>query len=226
MAFGDWVSSSSTWYATDGASPRALASHTVTAGNFCTLTIHLDGTGDSASVADDKFNPNWKRIGSTQAIGGSITHEFWYCYNMIAGATIVTVTSTNGNALRAFANEWVGPGSSFDVGDQTVSAPGTGASVSSGATPTRSSATELVVGSLVLDAGIGITADTGNGWVDRNPGFNDLGQESQLFTSVGTQAATWTAGSNWGVIVKTFQASAGAGVAAAVIRNPLLYWFR
>jgi hypothetical protein len=93
--------------------------------------------------------------------------------------------------------------------DQTAHAQGNSAAPNSGATPTTTSANELVFAAMGLPARYSGTQTAGSGYtlLQNDTGTSPAANESMLVTSTGSYAATFklSNGDNWTAIVATFK---------------------
>jgi hypothetical protein len=153
---------------------------------------------------------------------GSSDFNLYYAKNITGGAGSVTVnmSGTTGFAVNAAAREYAGLDTTAPL-DQVAKATDGGAqatSVSSGATPTTTQASELVVGAVTENGGGVITVGAGfsNLSTAGTSGTYKIGLEDLIVSSTGAQTATFTltAGNSWASQAVTFKAAAGTSFIA------------
>jgi Putative Ig domain len=109
--------------------------------------------------------------------------------------------------------------------DQAASAQGNGSNPNSGATPTTTTASELVFGGLGLASSYSSSQTAGSGFtmLENNTGTSPAANEFMLVSSTGSYAASFTLGGspNWDALVATFAAPTPPVVSTASLPNGL-----
>ena len=133
-----------------------------------------------------------------------MTIYIWYVPVCIGGANTVTITPSTTASLEIHVSEWSGLATASPV-DQTISAAGTGTSVSS------TSQTTTMSGELIFGYGwVMNTASAGAGFTPINLVNGDL-DEYQIQATAGSIAATFTQTSGtWFALMATFKPAAGS----------------
>jgi len=198
-----------------GATTLVMTVASTASGDLLTLPIAYTGVTNSiSSVIDNKGN-TWNARDPQ-----SLSPDLGVMYdspNATAGVTTVTVTFANSCVASAIFREYTGVGNAID---KHVSANGTSAAPSSGATATTTSANELVLGWYAgiatggtPTAGAGFGNLTTNGAVAQVSAIEDLNQ-----TGMATQTATFTITSaKWICGVATYALSPPASIGGLAI---------
>jgi hypothetical protein len=180
-----------------------------TAGNLILAFVRMSTTSQTVTLSDTAGNAYVEAVAQVQDTDGSQVHLF-YAMN-IAGAAANTVTatfsSTNNHPWLAIY-EFNGLSTTNPL-DQTASAQANSTAPSSGATPTTTSANELVFAAMGLPANYSGTQTAGSGYtlLQNDTASSPAANESMLVTSTGSYTATFTLSGNadWSTIVATFK---------------------
>ena len=171
---------------------------------------------------DSAGNTYIQAAAQVQNADGSQVHLF-YAKNILgAAANTVTATfsSTNNHPCLAIY-EFKGLSTTNPL-DQTATAQGNGSTPSSGATPTTTSANELVFGAMGLASTYSGSQTAGSGFtmLENDTASSPAATEFMLVTSTGSYTASFTLSSNpnWTGLVATF-ATAGPVVTTTSLPN-------
>lgn len=199
-----------------GASSNLAFGSNVTAGSALFLYVGNYPSGIS-SVSDSQGN-TWQKADGV-GDGGINFGEVWYALNAAAGATTITIspTSTSGNYLTAWAQEWSGVQTSGAL-DRTGTATNTNTVSTSLATQ---QADELLLTVAVADTGAaninwGTPTDyTLVGRENDSNNYTGLQAAYRVVAATGTQSATHTvsgiATSAVDAVIATFRLASSGG---------------
>jgi hypothetical protein len=171
-----------------------------TAGNFLIITGTAARPRSSLTISDTAGDVFVTALGPVSDPSQDVTAYIWYVANAKGGANTVTITPTGGaDALELHVSEWFGINSASPV-DQTASATGSGASISSGAqTTTRNG--ELIYGYTFPNG----NSSPGSGFTGLSLVDGDW-DEYQIQPVAASVAATFTQqpAANWFALMVTF----------------------
>jgi hypothetical protein len=199
------------------AGPLTLVSTTFTtantAGNLIIAFVRMSTTTQTAALSDSHGNAYVQAVAQVQSSDGSQVRLF-YARNILAGPNTVTATFSGSNNHPWLAvYEYSGLSTTVPL-DQTASAQGNSVAPSSGATPTTTSASELVFAAFGLPASYTGTQAAGTGFAILNNVANTgatqvstAATESRQVAATGPQTGTFNLGTvaNWSAIVATFK---------------------
>lgn len=210
------------------ATPLTTSAITTTSTNLLVAGISYDsGTLNTITgITDSKGNTWLKAI----ELDAAALLSLWYCAGITGGSGHTLTIAYNdgvGSAISCVLQEFSGVATSSPL-DKTISAQGTSAAPSSGATATTTQADELVIG-LVGWAGATSTASLGSGYTNlAQVALADAStaMESKIVAATGAQTAAMTLGASrdWAAICATFKAAAGGGGSVAS-RTGLMAFF-
>lgn len=178
----------------------------------------MSGIVESVSTVTDNAGNLYTKADSV-ALGSGGDTELWYAKNADPTTSVVITFSGSTLTKSIFVREYSGMDRTSFVFDRTASTSGSGTSVSSGATSSTQTATELVVCSATC-LGTNPTLSVGAGFGNFTSqtilaGTSLHAIEDQTVTSIGTQTGIMTAGGTlpvWDVEVSTFVISPGRGM--------------
>ena len=179
-----------------------------TSGNLILAFVRMSTTSQTVTLADSAGNTYVEAVAQAQTSDGSQIHLF-YAKNSLGAPNTVTATfsSTNNHPWLAIY-EFRGL-NTINPLDQTASAQGSGTTPNSGATPTTTSANELVFAAMGLPSSFRGTQTAGAGFsfLQQDTSTSPAANESMLVISTGSYTATFTLGgsANWTAIIATFQ---------------------
>ena len=176
-------------------------------GNLILAYVRMSTTTQTVKLSDTAGNTYIQAVAQVQNADGSQVLLF-YAKSIFGGANTVTATfSANNNHPWLAIYEYKGLNTTSPL-DKTAHAQGSSAAPSSGATPTTTSANELVFAAMGLPARYtgSQTAGTGFTLLQNDTGTSPAANESMLVTSTGNYTATFTLSNadNWTAIVATF----------------------
>ena len=179
-----------------------------TSGNLIIVCVRMSSTSQTVTVTDSAGNPYVEAVAQVQTLGTSQVHLF-YAKKILGAANTVKATFSSANVHPWLAiYEYQGLNTSNPL-DQTASAQGNSAAPNSGATPTTTSANELVFGAMAVPATYPGTQTVGSGFtlLQQDISTSHASNESQLANSTGSYAATFvlSKGTYWAAIVATFK---------------------
>ncbi len=193
-----------------------------TAGNLILAFVRMSSSLQTVTLSDSAGNTYIQAAAQVQNADGSQVHLF-YAKNILgAAANTVTATfsSTNNHPFLAI-DEFKGLSTTNPL-DQTATAQGNGSTPSSGATPTTTSANELVFGAMGLASTYSGSQTAGSGFtmLENDTASSPAATEFMLVTSTGSYTASFTLSSNpnWTGLVATF-ATAGPVVTTTSLPN-------
>jgi hypothetical protein len=179
-----------------------------TAGNLILAFVRMSTTSQTVTLSDSAGNTYVQAVAQLQTSDGSQIHLF-YAKNILGAPNTVTATfsSTNNHPWLAIYEE-KGLNTTNPL-DQTAHAQGGNTSPNSGATPTTTSANELVFAGTGLPSSYTGTQTAGSGYtlLQNDTATSPAANESMLVISTGSYAATFTlsTSANWSAIVATFK---------------------
>jgi hypothetical protein len=204
----------------NGAGPNAKAfGSNVTAGNL--IVVATRGTSyTGAWTVSDNLGNTYTEIGTGQATPAGNGCRLFYAKNITGGACTVSIGAAGqnyrGEMIEISGLDTVSP---LDV---TTKASGTSTTPSSGATGTRSQASEILIGMVGTDGGNTFTAGTNFTLRQANTDIA-LQIEYQIVSAAGTDAATMTLGSSagWSATIASFKAAATGRLSRPSLLNGL-----
>jgi hypothetical protein len=179
-----------------------------TPGNLIIAFVRMSTSTQTVALTDTAGNIYVQAVAQVQTADGSQVQLF-YAKNILGAANTVkaTFSATNNHPWLAIY-EYQGLNTVNPL-DQVASAQGNGATPSSGATPTTTSASELVFAGFGFPASYTGTQAAGAGFtlVQNDTGTSPGADESMLTTATGTYTGTFNLSSiaNWSAIVATFK---------------------
>ncbi len=195
-----------------------------TAGNLIIAFVRMSTASQTVTVSDTAGNTYADAVAQAQTTDGHQIHIF-YAKNIRSGANTVTASysATNNHPWLAIY-EYRGLSTTNPL-DQTAKGQGSGTAVSTGATPTTSSANELVF------AGAGFVNNY-SGTVTAGPTYalqlQDVGNsraanEAAFTVSQASVTGSFTLSSstNWSAVVATFSTTAMTGPPPSITTNSL-----
>ncbi len=194
-----------------------------TAGNLILAFVRMSTSSETVTLTDSAGNTYVQAATLTQNADGHQLHLF-YAKN-ISGAAANTVTATfswiNNHPYLAIY-EFKGLSTTNPL-DQTATAQGNSSAPSSGATPTTTSANELVFGGAGMASTYTGTQTAGSGFtmLENDTANSPAATEFMLATSMGSYTASLTLSNspNWSFLIATF--AAGGPVAPVVTTGSL-----
>jgi hypothetical protein len=180
-----------------------------TAGNLILAFVRMSTTSQTVTLTDSAGNKYVEAVAQVQTAGTSQAHLF-YAKNISGGAanTVKATFSSNNTHPWLAIYEFKGLSATNPL-DQTAHAQGSNAAPSSGATPTTTSASELVFGGMVVPGAYPGTQTVGSGYtlLQQDTATSHASNESKLLTSTGSCTATFTLSSsaNWAAVLATFK---------------------
>jgi len=179
-----------------------------TQGNLIVAFVRMSTTNQPVSVTDSAGNTYIDAVSQSQAADGHQVHVF-YASKIASGANTVkaTFSGTNNHPFLA-VYEYTG----VITLDRIAAAQGSSASPSSGATPTTSSANELVFAATGLPASYTGTVSAGSGFtiLKQDTGTSRAADEGEIVSATGsfTGAFSLSSSANWTAVVATFSGGA------------------
>ena len=177
-------------------------------GNLIIAFVRMSTSTQTLTVTDTAGNTYVEAVAQAQIADGSQVHLF-YAKSIPGVANTVTATfsSTNNHPWLAIY-EYKGLNASTPL-DQIAQAQGNSTTPSSGATPTTTSANELVFAGFGFPASYTGTQAVGAGYtlIKNDTGTSPAANESILATATGSFTATYglSSSANWSAIVATFK---------------------
>jgi hypothetical protein len=176
-------------------------------GNLIIAFVRMSTASQTVTVSDTAGNTYADAVAQPQTTDGHQIHIF-YAKNIRSGANTVTASysGTNNHPWLAIY-EYSGLSTTNPL-DQTAKGQGSGTAVSTGATPSTSSANELVfaaAGFVNNYSGI-VTAGAGYSLQQQNTAKSRAANEVQLAVSAGSFTGTFSLSSstNWSAVLATF----------------------
>jgi hypothetical protein len=179
-----------------------------TAGDLIVVFVRMSTAVQTVSLSDSAGNTYFQAATQTQTTDRSKVYLF-YAKNSVAAANTVTATfsATNNHPWLAIY-EYKGLSTTAPL-DQTASAQGSSSAPSTGATPTTTSANELIFAGTGLPSSYTGTQAAGSGYtmLEKGTGKAPAGNESVLATATGSFTGTFTlsGSANWSAIIATFK---------------------
>jgi subtilisin family serine protease len=194
---------------------------TNTAGDLIIAFVRMSTTSATVNVTDTLGNTYVDAVAQVQDNDHSQVHVF-YAKNILSGANTVKATFSSSNSHSWLAIfEYAGMNTANPL-DKTAHAQGHSTVPSTGATPTTTSANELVFAGFGLPSSYTGTQTAGTGYtlVQNDTGTSPAATESMLVTSTGSYTATFSlnSSSNWSAVVATF-AGGGIGITTTSLPN-------
>jgi len=192
-----------------------------TAGNLIIAFVRMNTTSATVNVTDTLGNTYVDAVAQVQSNDHSQVHLF-YAKNAFGGANTVKATFSSSNSHPWLAiYEYAGLNAATPL-DKTAHAQGRSTSPSTTATPTTTSANELVFAGFGFPSAYTGTQTAGSGYtlVQNDTGTSPAATESKLVTSTGSYTATFNLNSsaNWSAVVATF-AAGGIGITTNSLPN-------
>src|SRR4029077_7994180 len=182
---------------------------TNTAGNLILAFVRMSTTSQTGTLSDTANNTYVEAVAQVQNTDGSQVHLFYAINILGAAANTVTATFSSSNNHPWLAIYEFNGLSITNPLDQTASAQGNGTAPSSGATPTTTSANELVFAAMGVPSSYSGTQTAGSGYsfLEQDTASSPAANESMLVTSTGSYTAVFTLSANtdWSAIVATFK---------------------
>ena len=178
-----------------------------TTGNLIIAFVRMSTTTQTVSVTDSVGNVYADAVSQAQSSDGHQVYVF-FAKNIKGGANTVTATfsSTNNHPWLA-AYEYSGLSTTNPL-DQTAHAQGSSAVLSTGATGSTASASELVFAATGLPSSYTGTTSVGTGYtlLQQNTSTSRAANEALLATATGSFTGTFSLSSsaNWSAVVATF----------------------
>ena len=180
-----------------------------TAGNLILAFVRMSTTSQTVTLADNAGNTYIQAVKQPQNSDGSQGCLF-YAKSILGAATnTVTATFSSANSHPWLAIYELQGLSTTNPLDQIASAQGNSTAPSSGATPTTTSANELVFGASALPPlPRERTAGSGFTMLEQDTANSPAGSEFMLVTSTGSYSATFamSKSTNWSALAATFAA--------------------
>ena len=186
----------------------------ITAGNFIIIGWRVGATGRTVTVTSDSTPATFTEAKNQAQTTDGHTGYIFHGLNQAGGVKPTITVSISGAAasLRGVACEYAGSANTHV--DKTASAEGSGEFPNSGATATRTDATELQIG-VVTIANDNAAIVAGDGFTKRSTPPEDgrrVSIEDILRTATGTEAANFSiSGDNWTMLTATYSDAAAAG---------------
>ena len=179
-----------------------------TAGNLILAFVRMSTTSQTVTLKDSASNTYVEAVTQVQSSDGSQVHLF-YAKSIFGVANTVTATFSSSNNHPWLAiYEYKGLSTTTPL-DQTAHGQGSNTAPNSGATPTTTSANELVFAAMGLPSSYSGTQTAGSGYslLQNDTATSPASNESKLVTSTGSYTGTFNLGSsaNWTAIVATFK---------------------
>jgi hypothetical protein len=179
-----------------------------TPGNLIIAFVRMSTSTQTVALTDTAGNIYTQAAAQVQTADGSQVQLF-YAKNILGAANTVKATfSASNNHPWLAIYEYKGLNTVSPL-DQVASAQGSSTTPSSGATPTTTSASELVFAGFGFPASYTGTQTAGAGFtmVQNNTGTSPGANESMLTTATGsyTGALSLSSSANWSAIVATFK---------------------
>ena len=178
-----------------------------TASNLIIAFVRMSTASQTVTVSDTAGNTYADAVAQAQTTDGHQIHIF-YAKNIHSGANTVTASysGTNNHPWLAIY-EYSGLSTTNPL-DQTAKGQGNGTAVSTGATPTTSSANELVfagAGFVNNYSGI-VTSGAGYSLQQQDTATSRAANELQITASTGSFAGTFNLSSStsWSAVLATF----------------------
>jgi len=194
-----------------------------TVGNLIIAVVRMSTSSQTVAVSDRTGNVFADAVAQTQTTDGHQIHIF-YAKNILSGANTVTASfsGTNNHPWLAIY-EYSGLSTTNPL-DQTAKAQGSGTAVSTAATPTTSSANELVFAAAGLPSGYSGTVTAGTPYTLQlqDTGTSRSATEAAFATSSGSFAGTFTLSSsaNWSAAISTFTTHAKFSTTTSLTSTP------
>ncbi len=177
-------------------------------GNLIIAFVRMSTSTQTVTLTDTASNVFIEAVGQAQIADGSQVHLF-YAKNIpgVTNTVKATFSASNNHPWLAIY-EYQGLNATNPL-DQIAQAQGASATPSSGATPTTTSANELVFAGFGFPASYTGTQAVGAGYtlIQNDVGTSPAANESMLVTTTGSYTATYglSASANWSAIVATFK---------------------
>jgi hypothetical protein len=181
-----------------------------TPGNLIIAFVRMSSASQTVSVTDSAGNVYSDAVAQVQTADGHQIHIF-YAKNIKGGSNTVTAqfSSTNNHPWLAIF-EYSGLSTTSPL-DQTSSAQGNSAAISSGGTAQTRAAAELLFSGLGLPVSSSVTMTAGSGyvleqWDTTSPGSRAATEQS-VVSSVGSFSATYSLSGSvtWSAVLATFR---------------------
>jgi hypothetical protein len=181
---------------------------TNSSGNLIIAFVRMSTTSQTVTLSDSAGNTYVQAVSQVQNADGSQIRLF-YARNILGRANTVKATFSSANNHPWLAiYEYKGLNTNNPL-DRTAHTQGRSTAPSSGATPTTTSANELIFSGFGFPANYSGSQTAGSGYtlIQNDKGGSAAANESRLVTATGSYAAAFNLGSsvNWCAVIATFK---------------------